>query len=56
MELEFKYRFMLISFIASSIAYTEHSYILIDEHVAEHKHKWDVAVRKQVFIELKKRN
>lgn len=57
MELEFKYGFMLISFITSFIAYTGtihslESYILIDEHVVEHKSKWAIAVRKQVFIEL----
>lgn len=51
---------MLISFITLFIAYTEtihslDSYILI-EHVVEHKSKWAVAVRKQVFIELKKNN
>lgn len=28
------------------------SYILIDEHVVGHKHKWAVAVRQQVFLEL----
>lgn len=59
MELEFKYGFMLISFIDSFKAYTENihsleSYILIDEHVVRHEHKWAIAVRKQVFIELKK--
>lgn len=60
MELEFKYGFMLISFIASFSAYTENihiliSYILIDKHVVRQKHKWAIAVRKQVFIDLFKK-